>query len=117
MGLKSLFCPEKEEKIKFDINSWVNLEFNDIATELAKTVIDYRQKFNLSQKDLADILGCKKSYIVALETGRLDDISIRMLIILWTKLSTSNYNMADDYLTKIHTVTTENYKQLNRRRN
>lgn len=116
MSIINKLLGEISNNVRFDMNSWRNLEYGDISTILAKSIIDYRQMYNLNQKELADMLGCKKSFIIKMETGQLDDISFRLLIDLWTRLSTPEFNFADGLLDKIHDISIENYEQLNKRR-
>ena len=116
MGFLKLLAGDVERQPKLDISTWMGMEYNDISFILSKSVYMYRQENNLSQKDLADILGCKKNFIIRLEAGEIDDISIRLLIELWTKLSTKDFNFGDYLLTNIHNIVNRNYEQLNLRR-
>lgn len=117
MGLFKKFS-NKDENVKagVDLNSWKSLEYNDISIELSNLVKNYRGSYNLSQKELADIIGCDKGYIVRLEAGKLDDISFRALIEIWVKLSTPDFNFGGVLLENIHKKAQDNYEQLCRRR-
>lgn len=117
MGLFGMFS-DKDENVgaSFDLSSWKSLEYNDICIELSTLVKNYRGSYNLSQKELADIIGCDKKYIVKLEAGKLDDISIRALVEIWTKLNTPEFNFGCLLLENLHKKAQENYEQLCRRR-
>lgn len=107
---------DEDVKAKFDLNSWKSLEYNDISIELSNLIKNYRGSYNLTQKELADIIGCDKGYIVKLEAGNLDDISFRALIEIWTKLSTPEFNFGGILLENIQKKALENYEQLCKRR-
>jgi len=44
-------------------------ELDDILVDIATTLINYRIKNNLTQKDLARILGCSQAMVSKLESG------------------------------------------------
>ena len=95
--IRKLLGDGKQPRIRFDMDSWRNLEYNDLSIVLAKELIKYREHFNLTPKDLANVLGCTLGYLVKLESGTMDDISIRMLIEMWTRLSTLNMILEGNY--------------------
>lgn len=101
---------------RINTEAWKDLVYNDICIALSKQLRRYREVYDLSQKELADILGCNKSLISNLEAARIDDISIRMLIDLCTRLSTEDYNFGDGLINDVHKVVNIDYEQLNQRR-
>ncbi|WP_304393123.1 helix-turn-helix transcriptional regulator [uncultured Clostridium sp.] len=107
---------EDKDNFEYDMSSWRNLEYNDISYVLAKVIKSYREEHNISQWQLAKDLGCSKNLIVKIEACKLDDIGFRMLIDLWTRLSTPSYNFGDILLKEIHKSVLENHKQLCKRR-
>lgn len=113
---KRLSNKDEDVNARFDLNSWKNLEYNDISIILARMMKEYRESNGLSQKEIADIIGCDKRYIIKLEAGQLDDISFRVLIEIWTKLSTPNYNFGCKLLSEIHNTVATNHEQLCKRR-
>lgn len=102
--------------IKYDMQSWRNLEYNDISLALSKTLLMYREMRDISQQILAKELGCSKKYIERLENCKIDDIGFRLLIDLWTRLSTPDFNFGDILIKEIHKVVLKNYKQFCKRR-
>lgn len=117
MGLFGIFKDEDENVgASFDLCSWKNLEYNDICIELSELVRNYRGSFNLSQKELAEMIGCDKKFIIKLEAGKLEDISFRTLVELWTRLNTPEFNFGCILLENIHKKVQENYNQMCKRR-
>lgn len=118
MSLSRFLEKEEDEKYnpQFDLASWTNMEYSDICISLARAISDYRERYNITQKELAIKLGCKKSYIVRLESAGIDDLSIISLIELWTRLATPDFNFADYFLADVHRKINSNYKQYCARR-
>ena len=110
---------DKNVKPVFNLNLWTSMEYDDILYIISCSIIEYRQNHNMSQKELADFLNCKKKDIINIEAGSLNgvyDISLRTLVNLWNRLSTSNYNFGNELLTKIITRVNKNYEMLKDRR-
>lgn len=115
--LKSLFGEMDETvNLKYDMSSWRSLEYSDMCVVVAKALIEYRHINRMTQADLAKSLGCSKRFIIKMETCALDDISFKLLIDLWTRLSTPEYNFGDIVMKELHKVVLKNYKQLCDRR-
>lgn len=111
----------KDEEVKptFNLNLWASMEYNDMLYIISKLVIEYRQSHNMTQKELAQFLNCKKKDIVNIESGLMDgtyDISLRTLVNLWNKLSTSDYNFGNELLTRMILRVNKNYEMLKDRR-
>lgn len=111
----------KDEDVKptFNLNLWTSMEYNDMLYIISKLVIEYRQSHNMTQKELAQFLNCKKKDIVNIESGSMDgvyDISLRTLVNLWNKLSTLNYNFGNELLTRMILRVNKNYEMLKDRR-
>ncbi len=49
-----------------------SLSINELQYNLVREVIKYRKKRNLTQRELADIIGTKQSAISRLESGKLN---------------------------------------------
>ena len=62
------------------------LIYAEIQAEIAKMIIEYRNKNNLTQKDLSEILNVNQSMIAKLEKGNYNP-SIKFLFDLSNKLS------------------------------
>lgn len=110
---------DKNVKPVFNLNLWTSMEYDDILYIISCSIIEYRQNHNMSQKELADFLNCKKKDIINIEAGSLNgvyDISLRTLVNLWNRLSTSDYNFGNELLTKIITRVNKNYEMLKDRR-
>ena len=111
----------KDEDVKptFNLNLWTSMEYNDMLYIITKLVIEYRQSHNMTQKELAQFLNCKKKDIVNIESGSMDgvyDISLRTLVNLWNKLSTLDYNFGNELLTRMILRVNKNYEMLKDRR-
>lgn len=111
----------KDEDVKptFNLNLWTSMEYNDMLYIISKLVIEYRQSHNMTQKELAQFLNCKKKDIVNIESGSMDgvyDISLRTLVNLWNKLSTLDYNFGNELLTRMILRVNKNYEMLKDRR-
>lgn len=59
----------KDEDVRptFNLNLWTSMEYNDMLYIISKLVIEYRQSHNMTQKELAQFLNCKKKDIVNIE--------------------------------------------------
>ena len=44
---------KENRKVHFDEKTWIEMEYNDIQFIISKAVRDYRNKHNLTQKELA----------------------------------------------------------------
>lgn len=111
----------KDEDVRptFNLNLWTSMEYNDMLYIISKLVIEYRQSHNMTQKELAQFLNCKKKDIVNIESGSIDgvyDISLRTLVNLWNKLSTLDYNFGNELLTRMILRVNKNYEMLKDRR-
>ena len=111
----------KDEDVRptFNLNLWTSMEYNDMLYIISKLVIEYRQSHNMTQKELAQFFNCKKKDIVNIESGSMDgvyDISLRTLVNLWNKLSTSDYNFGNELLTRMILRVNKNYEMLKDRR-
>lgn len=111
----------KDEDVRptFNLNLWTSMEYNDMLYIISKLVIEYRQSHNMTQKELAQFLNCKKKDIVNIESGSMDgvyDISLRTLVNLWNKLSTLDYNFGNELLTRMILRVNKNYEMLKDRR-
>ena len=111
----------KDEDVRptFNLNLWTSMEYNDMLYIISKLVIEYRQSHNMTQKELAQFLNWKKKDIVNIESGSMDgvyDISLRTLVNLWNKLSTSDYNFGNELLTRMILRVNKNYEMLKDRR-
>lgn len=80
---KGLFDPYS---IEIEESSEVNeiLNYSDILTEIARTLIDYRNKNKLTQEDLAKKLNMNQSMISKLESGRYNATFKMLLKISYT---------------------------------
>ena len=92
---------KKKEKIKFNQDTWINMEYNDILYIISKTVRDYREEHNLTQEDLADMLNISQPMIGKIESSKYN-ATVKFLVKLWNKLSTKDENFADKLLGKIY---------------
>lgn len=111
----------KDEEVRptFNLNLWTSMEYNDMLYIISKLVIEYRQSHNMTQKELAQFLNCKKRDIINIESGSMDgvyDISLRTLVNLWNKLSTLDYNFGNELLTRMILRVNKNYEMLKDRR-
>ncbi len=80
---KGLFDPYS---IEIEESSEVNeiLNYSDILTEIARTLIDYRNKNKLTQEDLAKKLNMNQSMVSKLESGRYNATFKMLLKISYT---------------------------------
>ena len=80
---KGLFDPYS---IEIEESSEVNeiLNYSDILTEIARTLIDYRNKNKLTQEDLAKKLNMNQSMVTKLESGRYNATFKMLLKISYT---------------------------------
>lgn len=67
------------------------LEYTDVLSTISKTLIEYRKKLNLSQKELADKLEVNQSMISKLESGRYNATLKMLLKISYSLQNNSNF--------------------------
>ncbi len=103
------FISRKNEKIKFNQDTWINMEYNDVLYIISKTVRDYREEHNLTQEDLADMLNISQPMIGKIESSKYN-ATVKFLVKLWNKLSTKDENFADKLLGKIYDRVNNNYR-------
>lgn len=84
------------------------VEYNEILFCVAKTLLEYRKLFNYTQEFLAKQLDMTQVMISKLESGKYN-ISLKVLVKIWNKLSTKDYNFADAVLSKMLNKSKENY--------
>lgn len=98
----------KNETVKFDEDTWITMEYNDILYIISKSLRDYREENNLSQKELAKKIKVSQPMIGKLESGKYN-ASIKFLVKLWNKLSNKKENFAEKLLTRIYDKVVNNY--------
>lgn len=67
------------------------LEYTDVLATISKTLMEYRKKLNLSQKELADKLEVNQSMISKLESGRYNATFKMILKISFLLQNNSNF--------------------------
>ncbi len=87
------------------------LEYSEILYIISTSIEEYRKKFNLTQKQLANKLKVSQEMVSKLESGNAN-ISIKKLVNIWNILSDENYNFVIKLLNKITQKTQENYNRL-----
>ncbi len=100
---------KKKEKIKFNQDTWINMEYNDILYIISKTVRDYREEHDLTQEELAFKLNISQPMIGKIESGKYN-ATVKFLVKMWNKLSTKDENFADKLLGKICDRVNNNYR-------
>lgn len=78
--------------VEIEESSEINeiLNYSDILAEIAKTIIEYRNEHDLTQKDLAKKLNMNQSMISKLESGRYN-ATLKMLLKISYDLEKSPY--------------------------
>lgn len=86
------------------------LDYTDVLVEIAKELINYRKKNNLTQKELAEKLNMNQTMISKLESGNYN-ATFKMLLKISYSLE-KNSNIFLEILQKIRTnlIEKENYK-------
>lgn len=88
------------------------IEFIEISCIIANELISYRKNNNISQKELAEILGVKQAMISKLESGSYN-ISIKSLINISKKLTDKNNSFNVNLFKKIYEKILENNNEQN----
>lgn len=103
------------KKYKSKKNSYLEGEILSISNYIqilgliSDEIKDYRAEFNLTQKDLAEVLDVNQAMVSKLEKG-LYNPSIKFLTKLWNTLDTKSYNVASSMINKISNIVKESYE-------
>ena len=91
-----------------DIELLERVDYNDMLVCVAKTLIDYRTKFNYNQEYIAQKLNMSQVMISKIESGKYN-LSIKLLVKIWNKLSTKDFDFAKVVLKNMLKKSQENY--------
>lgn len=99
---------KKDKNVKIDIELWSNFEYRDILYIISQAFREYREKHNLSQKQLAEKIGMKQPMLSKMESGEYNP-SIKFLVKAWNILSTAEENFGAKLIGKIYDKVGQNY--------
>lgn len=84
------------------------IDYHDMLFCIAKSIMDYREYFKYSQQDIAKKLDVSQVMISKIESGK-NNLSVKLLVNLWNKLSTEEYNFSKNLLNRMLQKASENY--------
>lgn len=85
-----------------------NIDYNDMLFCVAKSLIEYRNYYNYSQEQIAEILEVSQVMVSKIESGKYN-LSIKSLVNIWNKLSTKEYNFSKKILEEMLKKSSDNY--------
>lgn len=111
MGIKYKKLLSEKRNYKLDKELLMEMEYNDILFLISKSFVEYRDKNNLTQMDLAKKLNVKQAMISKIESGKYNP-SIKFLVYIWNILSDDNNNFAFNLLSKMNEKVNKNYEYI-----
>lgn len=108
MGINFEKLLSKETKYNVDKELLEEIEYNEVLFIISKEVLNYRDKNNLKQEDLAKKLNITQVMVSKIESGRYN-FTIRFLVNLWNKLSDDKCNFGEILLRRIYEKIIKNY--------
>lgn len=98
----------KENKFNVDKELLKRIEYKEVLFILSQEIIQYREKNNLKQIDLANKLNMSQVMISKIESGTYNP-TIKKLVQIWNALSDENINFGANLLIKIYNKIVKNY--------
>ena len=111
MGINYEKLLKNNKKYKVDRELLTEIEYNEILFIISKELVNYRDKNNLKQEDLAKKLNISQVMISKMESGKYN-YTIKSLVKLWNKLSTEKINFGARLLSKIYNKIIKNYNSI-----
>lgn len=110
-NFKSIEPSQKESLEHVDKKFQSELEYIEILYIISTNIENYRKKYNMSQKQLAEKLDITQEMVSKLESGK-SNISVKKLVEIWNKLSNKEYDFASKLLNQISIKSKENYNRI-----
>lgn len=110
-NFKSIEPSQKESLEHVDKKFQSELEYIEILYIISTNIENYRKKYNMSQKQLAEKLEITQEMVSKLESGK-SNISVKKLVEIWNKLSNKEYDFASKLLNQISIKSKENYNRI-----
>lgn len=98
----------KEDKFNVDKELLEKIEYKEVLFILSQEIIEYREKNNLKQIDLANKLNMSQVMISKIESGTYNP-TVKKLVQIWNALSNENINFGANLLIKIYNKIVKNY--------
>lgn len=111
MGINYDKLLKNNKKYKVDRELLTEIEYNEILFIISKELVNYRDKNNLKQEDLAKKLNISQVMISKMESGKYN-YTIKSLVKLWNNLSTEKINFGARLLSKIYNKIVKNYNSI-----
>ena len=110
-NFKRIEPSQKESLEHVDKKFQSELEYIEILYIISTNIENYRKKYNMSQKQLAEKLEITQEMVSKLESGK-SNISVKKLVEIWNKLSNKEYDFASKLLNQISIKSKENYNRI-----
>ena len=99
----------KNEEIVLDLDVLEKIDSEDMLRVIGECLKDYRKRFKYTRDDIAEKIGLSQAIIARIERGQ-QNLTIKMLVKVWTKLSTDKYNFGGKILRTMLETSKENYE-------
>ena len=109
-NFKSIEPTQKESLEHVDKKFQSELDYIEILYIISTNIENYRKKYNMSQKQLAEKLEITQEMVSKLESGK-SNISVKKMVEIWNKLSNKEYDFASKLLNQISIKSKENYNR------
>lgn len=110
-NFKRIEPSQKESLEHVDKKFQSELEYIEILYIISTNIENYRKRYNMSQKQLAEKLDITQEMVSKLESGK-SNISVKKLVEIWNKLSNKEYDFASKVLNQISIKSKENYNRI-----
>lgn len=97
------------DNITLDKNLLKELEYIDVLFVISKNIIEYRERNNLTQAELANKLGITQVMISKIESGKYN-FSVKYLVELWNDLEEENNFVGEKILLDLYQKVRRNHQ-------
>lgn len=100
---------KKTQEIVLDLDVLEKIDSEDMLRVTGECLKEYRKRFKYTREDIAQKIGVSQAIVARIERGQ-QNLTVKMLVKIWTKLSTDKYNFGGKILRTMLATSKENYE-------